>query len=420
MKKQSQSKSNDSRLPFKKAKPSGVMIGAARELVRLQLAFKNKLHVSDDALDHLRNLPRNAGVILISNHADEMDPRICLELSRLSGKQFISMCNREAFNELSGIAGWALQHLGHFSVERGAHDSHAKQYAIEVVKDGKDILVIFPEGEIFYLNEEVQPFHSGAIEIGMQAVLQQRKIDSDWKAYIVPMAIKYHSRGSIKKALEQRIRKMELRLSVEPAEEDSFSDRLRRIQKFLLEKEDLDHNVRVDLEKDLVDQIVETERAILEQVKKRHGDTKTSPTQLIDQSWQLSASIRSEIQEKDIGDSAPQNDSSKKQELQEELDELKEVAQLSSWKPEYYEGNVSFDRLAEVVLKLERELYKVKRPRQLTRRDAFVNISQPIDVSSFINDYQRDPHAFRHSFTSELQAKIQVMVDELVDKCNRQ
>ncbi|HMP54846.1 MAG TPA: 1-acyl-sn-glycerol-3-phosphate acyltransferase, partial [Candidatus Melainabacteria bacterium] len=96
-------------------------------------------------------------------------------LSRLSGKRFISMCNREAFDELSGMAGWVLQHLGHFSVERGAHDSHAKQYAIDIVKNGEQVLVIFPEGEIFYLNEKIQPFHSGVVEISMQALLQQRE-----------------------------------------------------------------------------------------------------------------------------------------------------------------------------------------------------------------------------------------------------
>lgn len=182
---------------FKQASPSGLVIDVASEIVRMQLALSNKVHVSNHDLNNLRKLPKGSGAILISNHADEMDPRICLELSRRSGKRFISMCNREAFDEISGLAGFVLQRLGHFSVERGAHDSRAKQYAIDVVKEAQKMLLMFPEGEIFYLNEEVQPFHSGAVEIGMQAILQKRKTHPDWKAFIVPMAIKYHHRGPI-------------------------------------------------------------------------------------------------------------------------------------------------------------------------------------------------------------------------------
>ena len=414
-----ESSSSDKGRQFKEAKPSGLVIGAAREFVRMQLALKNKLHVSKEALAHLVNLPKNSGVILISNHADEMDPRICLELSRLSGKQFISMCNREAFDELSGIAGWALQHLGHFSVERGAHDSHAKQYAIDVVKGGKHVLVIFPEGEIFYLNEEIQSFHSGAVEICMLAILQKRQIDPQWQAFIVPMAIKYHHRGPIKKALDLRIKKMELRLALSPSEKDSFSSRLRQIQKTLLAQEDLSHDVRIDLEKDLFEQIITTENTILDRVKERHKEINVTPSHEIDQSWQLSAAIKKEMEEikkneTDDSKHSSRVDKASEKKLQEELIDLKEVAHLSSWRPDYYEGDISYDRISEAVLKLERELYRVKRPRQLTRRNVFVNISKPIDISTFLKDYENDAHAFRHSFTRELQEKIQAMVDDLV------
>ncbi|MBI1272412.1 hypothetical protein GC174_18455 [bacterium] len=95
------------------------------------------------------------------------------------------------------------------------------------------------------------------------------------------------------------------------------------------------------------------------------------------------------------------------------------MAQLTSWQPDYIEEKASFDRLAELVLKLERELFKVKRPRQLTRRDVHVTISAPIDISSFVEDYETDAHAFRHSFTEDLQKKVQAMVDRLVERCEQ-
>jgi hypothetical protein len=37
------------------------------------------------------------------------------------------------------------------------------------------VLVIFPEAEIYYLNDLVQPFPSGAVAFGMQGVVEARR-----------------------------------------------------------------------------------------------------------------------------------------------------------------------------------------------------------------------------------------------------
>ena len=160
---------------FRPAKPVGWVIWGAQILNRLDLAWRNRLRLEQRDLEVLRALPRGAGIILASNHADETDMKACLELSRRCRRRFLYMMNREAFDEGFGIAGWWLQRLGSFSVERGGHNDEAKRYAIDVVKRGQEVLVIFPEGEIYYLNDLVQPFKSGAVEIGMQAVVEARR-----------------------------------------------------------------------------------------------------------------------------------------------------------------------------------------------------------------------------------------------------
>jgi 1-acyl-sn-glycerol-3-phosphate acyltransferase len=58
------------------------------------------------------------------------------------------MINREAFDEGFEIAGWWLQRLGSFSVERGGPNQEAKRYAIDVVQRGHEVLGVFPEGDI--------------------------------------------------------------------------------------------------------------------------------------------------------------------------------------------------------------------------------------------------------------------------------
>jgi Acyltransferase len=393
--------------PFKPAKPTAWLIKAAQEFVRADLSLSNKVQIVEAELDVLRNLPKGAGAIITSNHADETDPRVCIELSRRSGKRFISMCNREAFDEAFGLAGWTLQRLGHFSVERGAHDVQAKDFAVSVIKQAQDVLVIFPEGEIFYLNESVQPFHSGAIEIGMQAILHHRKTDPNWTTYIVPMAIKYHHTEPIDGILEKRIAKMEARLSVKSTQ-GSLPQRLRALQQLLIEREEIVHHINFDARRvqNLTQEIITAQDAILSEVEERLHKPLADQRQAIDKSWQLSAEIKDNLNQK--------IDSKHKAELLEDIASLEEVAQLSSWQPRYYsDAGASLDRMAEAVLKLERELYKIKRPRQLANRDVFIKLADPIDLGLYVADYLKDPHSVRHSVTHQLQATIQSLIDEL-------
>ena len=152
---------------FRPAAPAGWVIWAVQTYLRLDLAWRNRLRLEGRNLQALRELPRNVGLILASNHADETDFKACLELSRRCDRRFLYMMNREAFDEGRGFAGWWLQRLGAFSVERGGQTDQAKRYAIEVVKRAREMLVVFPEGEIYYLNDLVQPFKSGVVDIGM-------------------------------------------------------------------------------------------------------------------------------------------------------------------------------------------------------------------------------------------------------------
>jgi len=191
---------------FRAAKPWGWVICVVQTYLQLNLCWRNRLHLEQRDLEVLQNLPPGSGVILAPNHADETDFKVCLVLSRRCGRRFLFMANREAFDEGFGTAGWWLQRLGAFSVERGGKSEGAKRYAINLVKRGQEVLVIFPEGEIFYLNDLVQPFKSGAVEIGMHAVVESQRTETDWTVYLIPLAIKYRYRKPIRHILERRIR----------------------------------------------------------------------------------------------------------------------------------------------------------------------------------------------------------------------
>ena len=357
---------------FRPAAPSGLVLWAVQTYLRLDLAWRNRLHVEPCDIKRLRDLPREAGLVLASNHADETDFKACLELSRRCNRRFLYMMNQEAFDEGYGIAGWWLQRLGAFSVERGGQNDQAKRYAIEVLKRAEEILVIFPEGEIYYLNDLVQPFKSGVVDLGMQAVIESRLTQPDWTAYLVPMAIKYRYRRPIRPNLERRTRLMEQRLT-QRIQADSLPRRLALILAELLHRQELIHRLKPDPDHlaELSERVQEVRRAVLAKMEGQYPDSTVYPqARTMDRTWRLSAFLRNRLRQ-----GQRYSDQSRAQ-FQNDLMALKRIAQMGGWQPNYVDLDPSEERLAEMVIKLEREVYGFRRPRQMAKRDVFLRIGR--------------------------------------------
>lgn len=394
---------------FRPAKPWGWMIWAVRTFIRIDLAWRNRLHLKPRDLGVLRDLPPGAGIILTPNHADETDFKVCLDLSRRCGRRFLFMMNREAFDEGFGAAGWWLQHLGFFSVERGGDTAEAKRYAIEVVERGREVLVIFPEGEIYYLNDLVQPFKSGAVEIGMQAVVEARRTRPDGTAYLVPIALKYRYREPIAPILERRTRSMERRLRRRMSGR-SLQRRLADILADLLHRQELAHRRKPDADRhtELSERVQEVRKAILSQAEARYAGATVNPqAQTMDRAWRLSSYLRNLLPRKGRFGAAS------RAQVRTDLAALTSVVQMGSWQPQYTDVDPSQERLAEMVLKLEREVYQTNRPRQLAKRDIVLRIGEPIDLSRFLPAYLQDARAVRNGIAEQLRDRIQALIDTI-------
>ena len=372
--------------PFLPAKTAYWLLRFAQSLTRMDLFLNNKVCIDSASLEIIKNIPKNAGIILTPNHADETDPLVCLELARLCGRTFTYMCNREAFDEWNGAAGWALQRMGYFSVERGGHDQLAIDFALNVVKAGQDVLVIFPEGEIFYLNDVVQPLHGGAVNIGTRAMTERRKTEPDWTAYIVPLAIKYRYTQPIEPLLQKRVKDMERKLSYHSGEL-VLKQRIAKMFSEVLQKQEYVHHLQSETARfeQLGDRITAVRREILAQVEQRYAGIAAAQSRTIDRAWQLGAHLR--------GMMSKQTTAQRKALIESDLAELKQVAQMASWQPEYWQESMSNERLAEVVLKLEREVYRIKRPTQLARREVHLRVAAPIKLADFLDEYQKDSRA---------------------------
>ena len=396
---------------FRPATPWGWVIWVVRNYLKLDLAWRNRLRLERRDLQVLRDLPQGVGLILASNHADETDFKACLELSGRCNRRFLFMMNREAFDEGRGLAGWWLQRLGAFSVERGGQNVEAKRFAIEVVKRAREVLVIFPEGEIYYLNDLVQPFKSGVVDIGMQAVLEARRTQPDWTAYLVPMAIKYRYRQPIGPLLEKRTRSMEQSL-FQSIYGDPLPRRLALIVAELLHRQEIIHHLKPDPRRlvEFSERVQDVRQAVLTQMECHYsGPIVGTQAETMDRTWRLSSFLRELLRQgKKLGDQS-------RVRLQDDLKALKRVAQMGSWQPHYVDLDPSQERLAETVLKLEREVYGTSRPRQLARRDVFLRIGDPIDLGRFVPCYLKDPQEVRRQVAEQLRDIIQNLIDAIVN-----
>jgi 1-acyl-sn-glycerol-3-phosphate acyltransferase len=396
---------------FRPAKPWGWVIWPVQTFLRFDLGWRNRLRLASRDLEVLRALPEGAGAILAANHADETDFKACLELSRRCGRRFLFMMNREAFDEGHGVAGWWLQRLGAFSVERGGqHNEQAKRYAIAVVERGREVLVIFPEGEIYYLNDLVQPFKTGAVDIGMQAVVEARRTRPDWTAYLVPMALKYRYREPIAPILERRTRSMERRLRRRMSGL-SLQRRLADILADVLHRQELAHQLEPDSNRltELSERVQEVRRAILSQTEVRYaGAAVNAQAPTMDRAWRLSSYLRNLLARR-----GPSSGESQEQ-ARTDLATVESVTQMGSWQPQYTDVDPTQERLAEMVLKLEREVYQTKRPGQLAKRELFLRIGDPIDLGRLVRSYLQDAQAVRHRVAQQLRDVIQDLINAIL------
>ena len=395
-------------ITFRPAQHSAWILLAAQLGNALDLLRHDRLRLHRRDLAILKTLPRGAGLILAANHADEMDIRICMELARRARRRFTYMVNAEAFEEGRGLAGWWLQRLGCFSVERGGGDLRAKQYALETVKAGREVLVTFPEGEIYYLNDLVQVFKTGVVHTGLQAIIEARRTHPRWTAYLLPVAIKYSYRWPIEAVLSRRIAKMKKRLfrrrSYLTAQEQLariMAQRLRRQSEALLGRA---QRMAGDVAK-LADQVRDMRAAIVSRMEARYRQAPPDPrARLMDRANKMIFFLREQLRRKRLFSPETQL------QLQEDLADVKRTIQMAGWQPRYMSLDPSEERLAETVMKLERDVFGRKRPRPLGQCDVFLRIGPPLDLAPYVEAYQADPSAVSHQLAESLRDTIQSLI----------
>lgn len=138
-------------------------------------------------LDAVREAHRAGDRLLfVINHPSHSDPQVMTEVHRRLGVPHCFMAAYDVFLR-SKFNGWCMQKLGHFSIDREGSDRKAMATAIETLKDNRCALDIFPEGNVYLTNDRVTPFLDGTAFIAIKA---QQALDSG-NVRIVPVSLKF-------------------------------------------------------------------------------------------------------------------------------------------------------------------------------------------------------------------------------------
>jgi 1-acyl-sn-glycerol-3-phosphate acyltransferase len=108
------------------------------------------------------NIPRDGGVVLVSNHLSMLDP---LLLGALMPRQLHFMAKEELFR--FAPLGWYLTQAGTFPIRRGEMDRTALRHAEDLLRAG-EIVMVFPEGHRSQATG-AQEARSGAVLLATRA-----------------------------------------------------------------------------------------------------------------------------------------------------------------------------------------------------------------------------------------------------------
>ena len=97
------------------------------------------------------------------NHPAHGDPFVVFEAMARLRAPCCYLAAWHVFTGWMGLKGFAFQRLGAFSIDREGTDLRAFRTAADVLAQGDRSLVIFPEGDVYHLNDRITPLREGAL-----------------------------------------------------------------------------------------------------------------------------------------------------------------------------------------------------------------------------------------------------------------
>lgn len=190
-------------------------MSAVRAIMPLVLNSENlEVRPSEHCLALIRSQEGIPAVIAV-NHIDRCDPAVTATLSMKCKEDYYYLAARELFDENHGIRGWLMKHAGVYSVIRGQpEDTESRDKTIALIAEGKQKLVMFPEGDVTGRDDLVMPLKRDGIRNMFEAQKRCLEMDPNREVHIIPTAIYYEVADNALQPLKNCLAELELYLGL--------------------------------------------------------------------------------------------------------------------------------------------------------------------------------------------------------------
>jgi 1-acyl-sn-glycerol-3-phosphate acyltransferase len=336
------------------------------------------------------------GLLICPNHSHLADGAVMMHVSALAWRPFHIMAARHLFRRRWGIDGWVLQRMGVFSIDREGCDRRAIRQAIELLAGGKS-LVVFPEGEIYHLNERLTPLREG---VAFMAASAQRDLDKSGSAarvWIAPTAVRYELLDDVRPALAAAMTRMEERLVMKPRHDMPLDRRIIAFGEVLLtikEKEYLGRSFEGD-GGDLPARIGRLTRHVLSRHEERYLGR-------VSEEGEITPVRVKTLRHKLLAECDDTGAASLPPDARDALRDAHFALQLFAYPGDYVSSQPTPERMAETVEKYEEDFFGGARP--VGRRRATVTFGPPIDVEAAAGDSR--PRTLATDLTARLESDL--------------
>ncbi|HLY24346.1 MAG TPA: 1-acyl-sn-glycerol-3-phosphate acyltransferase [bacterium] len=396
---------------FRPARPSRIFIRLMRLVNRFYAMPRARVSCEVRETSTLRRLP--PGVLITPNHSDFADAMVVTELMRRTGRFATFMATRENFDVNQGLNGLVMQWMGGFSVNRGGENAKCQQFAKDILKRRRYDLLVFPEGEVYLLNDLVMPFKPGVAMLALDVASENRREGHSARPIvIVPVAIKYRYLGDVTPALDRMAADLEAAYFGERRTGPLY-DRIYAIGVELLGRKEEEWGLRADPAWTVYDRVHRIQKFLLESLERRYlGRVRDEFP--FDRARRLMLHLLEAVDALRVQpDLSEAERAARTADLRRDLERAEAAARSVSFADDYVLNRPTPERMAETLTKLEREIRGryVELPK--VRRSAIVTVGEPIDVRGYLAAY--DARGTRKEtvlrLTRDLQTGIQTMID---------
>lgn len=344
-------------------------------------------------LEHVRRaIDAGQGVLITPNHPGHGDCYLLWEALIRLRKPCYVMTAWQVFEMAKPLDRLIYRQHGCFSVDREGNDMAAMRQVLHVLGGTSNPMVIFPEGDVYHLNERVTPFRDGVGALALSAVKRSGR-----PVACFPTTLRYEYTIDPTPELNRVMDQLEQRLYWRPRTDLSLEQRIYRFAEGIVELKELEYLGR-NASGTLAERIDFLAKEILRRVEARYdvrADDESIPER-VKALRRLAIERRRGLSAEDPIDL----------EVARDLDDLFFVVQLFSYPGDYVAERPTIERMAETIDKFEEDFLGAASASIRGRRRAEIRFGEPIIVRE---PGKRDS---ARALVKQLEHRVQNMLDE--------